>query len=325
MHMKSMKTRPAILSRSAPGVTIIFAALVAGCGGDDRKLGASDRMFQDSGTGAAAADCQISGQGHDLPNDLKESSGLAQGRRNPGLFWSHNDAGNDPVLYGVSSDGSLGATVRIQGARHDDWEDIEAGPCGGSSCLFIGDIGDNSEKRGTITIYRVEEPAPGDASATATPLVARYPNGPRDAEAMFMLSDDIYIVTKGREGPIELYRFPGAEAQGGTATLERLRELWPAPKSSNDRVTSASASPDGRWVGIRTYRKLYLFPAGSLTGTSGAIAEPIVMDLSPLKENGGEGLALANDGTVWLSSEAGGKKDPARMSQLKCVLPTPTS
>lgn len=325
MHMKPMRGRPAFLSPSAPVLTIFVAAVVVGCGGDERKLGASGRMFQDSGTGAAAANCQVSGPGSDLPKDLKESSGLAQGRRDPGLFWSHNDAGNSPVLYGVSSDGSLEATIRVQGASHDDWEDIAAGPCGGSSCLFVGDIGDNSEKRGTITIYRVEEPASGDASATATPLEARYPNGPRDAEAMFMLSDDIYIVTKGREGPIELYRFPATKSQDGTATLERLRELWPAPKSSNDRVTSASASPDGRWVGIRTYRKLYIFPASSLTGTSGAIAESIVMDLTPLKEKGGEGLALANDGTVWLSSEAGGKKEPARMSRLKCVLPAPTS
>jgi hypothetical protein len=325
MHVTSMGTRPAFFSTFAPVVTIILAAVVAGCGGDERKVEASDRMSLDSGTGAAAADCQVSGPGSDLPKDLKESSGLAQGRRNPGLFWSHNDAGNPPVLYGVSSDGSLGATVRIQGAKHDDWEDIAAGPCGGSSCLFVGDIGDNSGKRGTITIYRVEEPAAGDASATATPLEARYPDGPRDAEAMFMLSDDIYIVTKGREGPIELYRFPGAKNQKGTATLERLRELWPAPKSSNDRVTAASASPDGRWIGIRTYRRLSIFPASSLTGTSGAVPEPIVMDLSPLKEKGGEGLALANDGTVWLSSEAGGKKEPARMSQVKCVLPAPTS
>lgn len=318
MYMTSNRIFAAVLP------AILGLAMTA-CGGDDRKLGISGRMFRDSGSADAAAECRVSGPGHDLPGALKESSGLAQGRLNPGLFWSHNDAGNAPVIYGVSSEGSLGATVRIQGATLEDWEDIEAGRCGGTNCLFVGDIGDNSANRGTITIYRVEEPVAGAASAAATALTARYPEGPRDAEAMFILSDDIYIVTKGREGPIELFRFPRARGQGGTATLERVRELWPAPKEADDRVTSASASPDGRWVGIRTYRKLYIYPAGSLTSATGSIPEPIVMDLSSLGEKGGEGLALANDGTVFLSSEAGGKKAPARLSRLKCVLPNQTS
>ena len=321
MHMTSKRIHPAFFAAAIP---LMLGFAVTACGGEERKLGISSRMFSESASAYAAAECRVSGPGYDLPKDLKESSGLAQGRRNPSLFWSHNDAGNSPVLYGVSSEGSLGATVRIQGATLKDWEDIEAGPCGGTNCLFVGDIGDNNGNRSTITIYRVEEPVAGATSATATVLKGRYPGGPRDAEAMFMLADDIYIVTKGREGPIELYRFPQAESQSGTATLEKVRELWPAPKSSDDRVTSASASPDGRWVGIRTYRKLYIYPAGSLTSTTGSIPEPIVMDLSPLKEKGGEGLALANDGTVLLSSEAGGK-DPARLSRLKCVLPNQTS
>src|SRR5688572_16825999 len=321
MHMTSRRIHPAFFAAAIP-LMLGFAATA--CGGEERKLGISSRMFSESASAYAAAECRVSGPAVDLPRDLKESSGLAQGRRNPGLFWSHNDAGNSPVLYGVSSDGSLGATVRVQGATLEDWEDIEAGACGGTNCLFVGDIGDNSGNRGTITIYRVEEPAAGAASAAATALTARYPGGPRDAEAMFMLSDDIYIVTKGRTGPIELYRFPEAASQRGTATLEKVRELWPAPKTSDDRVTSASASPNGRWVGIRTYRKLYIYPASGLTSTTGSIPEPVVMDLSTLKEKGGEGLALANDGTVWLSSEAGGK-DPARLSQLKCVLPDPSA
>jgi len=319
MHKTSNRIRS---PRFAAVIPVMLGLAVTACGNEERKLGISSRMFSESASADVAAECRVSGPGYDLPKDLKESSGLAQGRRNPGLFWSHNDAGNSPVLYGVSSNGNLGATVRIQGATLNDWEDIEAGPCGGNNCLFVGDIGDNDGKRGTITIYRVEEPAAGAGSAVATALTARYPGGARDAEAMFMLSDDIYIVTKGREGPIELYRFARAGSQSGTATLEKVRELWPAPKASDDRVTSAAASPDGRWVGIRTYRKLFIYPAASLTSTTGSIPEPIVMDLSPLKEKGGEGLALANDGTVFLSSEAGGK-DPARLSQLKCVLPNP--
>src|SRR5687767_5560094 len=321
MNTKSTRNEPRRARTILSTLSITFALAGTAQGGDGGELRSALSAISDSG---AATECRISALGYDLPSDLRESSGLAQGRSNPDLFWSHNDAGNSPVLYGISSEGNLGATVRIQGATLKDWEDIEAGPCGGGNCLFVGDIGDNNGSRSTITIYRVEEPVPGAASAAATALTARYPGGPRDAEAMFMLADDIYIVTKGREGPIELYRFPRAGRQAGTSTLEKVRELWPAPKTSDDRVTSASASPNGRWVGIRTYRKLYIYPASGLTSTTGSIPEPVVMDLSTLKEKGGEGLALANDGTVWLSSEAGGK-DPARLSQLKCVLPDPSA
>src|SRR5688500_10896972 len=146
-------------------ISIFFALAITSHGGDARELGLAGSAIGASG---AATECRISALGYDLPSDLRESSGLAQGRSNPDLFWSHNDAGNSPVLYGVSSEGNLGATVRIQGATLKDWEDIEAGRCGGTNCLFVGDIGDNNGNRSTITVYRVEEPVAGAASAAAT-------------------------------------------------------------------------------------------------------------------------------------------------------------
>ena len=274
------------------------------------------------GTADALSICQVSGASHALPSSVKESSGLARSMRDPGVFWTHNDAGNDPVLFAVSSDGRLRNQVRVTGASQQDWEDIAAAPCGGSNCLFVGDIGDNSEKRPSISIYRIPEPA-ANASTAGSPvaLQARYPNGPRDAEAMFIVSGNIYIVTKGRKGPVELYRYPRGAT--GTATLESVRQIFPAPRSSSDRVTSASASPDGKWVGIRTYRTLYLYRADELVSAT-AKQQPIEIDLAPLKEFKGEGLAVANDGSVWLSSEAG-KKEPPRLAFLKCSLPVQSS
>ena len=55
---------------------------------------------------------------------------------------------------------------------------------------------------------------------------ARFPNGARDAEGLFILpSGDLYILTKGRRGPIELFRYPSPERPGETVTLEHVREL----------------------------------------------------------------------------------------------------
>src|SRR5688500_16891805 len=102
MHMTSKRIHSAFLAAAIPG---ILGLAVTACGGDESTLALSSRMLRDSGPAEAAAECRVTVPGHDLPRDLKESSGLAQGRSNPGLFWSHNDAGNAPVLYGVSSEG----------------------------------------------------------------------------------------------------------------------------------------------------------------------------------------------------------------------------
>ena len=255
-----------------------------------------------------------------LPSALKETSGLARSKRDPSLFWSHNDAGNSATLYALSSDGKLQATVKVEGARLEDWEDIESAPCASGNCLFIGDIGDNDARRSFVTIYRVAEPSRGaTATAPVVAMNARYPDGPRDAEALFVLAGDVYVVTKGRTGPIELYRWPRNETSG-TGVLVKLKELLPKPRSSGDRITSASASPDGKRVAIRTYDTLYIFSASSLVSGSSATEPLVTFDLSGLKEPKGEGLTLSDDGTVWLSSEAGGKSPPV-IANLKCEMP----
>lgn len=202
-----------------------------------------------------------------------------------------------------------------------DWEDMEAGACDAGACLYIGDIGDNGADRERITIYRVPEPDPG-ASETSrvAALHARFPDDARDAEGLFLLpSGELFVVTKGRRGAVELYRYPSPQRPGQTVVLERVRELFPEPEDGDDRVTGATASPDGRWVGIRTYRNLYLYRAADLVG-SGA-AEPTVIDLSPLGEPQGEALAIAGDGTVWLSSEAENSRDQPRLARLQCTFP----
>ena len=298
----------------------VFAAIiVAGCGGESPSPPANQVLLATSAGSAAA--CRVVDAGRPLPAEARESSGLARSRRDPSIFWTHNDAGNEPVLFAVSAGGGLAGRVRVEGATLEDWEDIAAGPCASGHCLYVGDIGDNDGARHSITVYRIEEPAPDAGSAgPATAMRAKYGGGARDAEALFVIGGRVYIVTKGRTGPIELYRYPSAAAGSEAATLEKLGQLLPAPKSSADRVTAAAASPDGRWVGIRTYRTLRLYRAASLTGGTGASEAAITMDLRPLKEAKGEGLAMADDGTVWLSSEAA-KKSPPSLARLHCALP----
>ena len=298
-------------------VLALIPLAVAACDVDLRA--AADRAPLHAGVASEARTCEVEAADMALPTEAHESSGLARSPRDPGLFWTHNDAGNEPELFAVNETGGLVQRVRVTGADLVDWEDLEAAPCGDESCLYIGDIGDNDADRDRVTVYRVVEPGDGARrTAPAEALHARYPDGPRDAEALFIDgSGTLYLVTKGRRAAISLYRWPMAAAPGQTVELERVRDLFPEPEDDEDRVTAASATPNGRWVGIRTYRTLYLYPTARLLGQRDAT--PVTMDLAALAQAQGESVALADDGTVWLSSEADDDRRP-RWGRLRCTL-----
>lgn len=269
---------------------------------------------------AGAFACRVDTAGVALPDAVHESSGLALSGGGDAL-WTHNDSG-DPVLHLVGMDGSARGEVRIPGASVTDWEDVAAGLCpGGGRCLYVADIGDNQARRPRITIYRVREPDDADAQPdTADALVAEYPDGRHDAEAMLVLPDGaVYVVTKGETGPIAVYRLPRTARPGTPERLERVAELRAGPVPRGERITGAAASPDGRWLVLRTLEELRFYRAGELAG--GRLGQPLTYDLRPLDEAQGEAVEVAPGGVIWLSSEGGRREDPATLSRLTCTLP----
>jgi hypothetical protein len=268
--------------------------------------------------GVPALRCEITVRNQPLPSEVRETSGLARSRQGNDLFWTHNDSKNEPILFGLNSQGQLVARVRIGGATFRDWEDIEAVGCSGGNCLLLADVGDNNGRRGDVAVYRVAEPAAGESRADGLEVLrARYPDKPQDAEAIFQLPrGEVFVVTKGRHGPVGLYRFPEWGAGGGQLT--KVRDLWPQPPERHDWVTAATATPDGRWVILRTYRTLHFFLAADLLEGEGPSAR---FELEELGQLQGEAVAASNDGTVWLTSEARGKNDLPQWSSLSCPLP----
>ncbi len=272
-------------------------------------------VAQDSDPTTAQEVCRVVRTGA-LPAEVRESSGLARGRTRPDVFWTHNDSGNEPEIFGVSESGALVARVHVDGASIVDWEDIEAAPCEAGNCLYIADTGDNEGERTTVTVYEIAEPEPGASRAGARAWHARYPGERADAEALFVVRGEIYLLTKGRHGSIRLYRVP--RATGEATTLERIAELAPEPSNAADRVTAATATPDGRWVVVRTHNVLQFHPAERLLAgdTSGALS----WDARGLGHPQGEAVAVDDAGTVWLSSEAERGGSPP-LTRLECRLP----
>lgn len=246
--------------------------------------------------------------------DLPEASGLALSRRSRGHLWTHNDSG-EPAVFALDSKGAVAGKVRISGVEVEDWEAIGVGPCPSGTCLYIADIGDNEANRERVTIYRVPEPAPGDTTASPNAVFhLTYPDGAHDAEALLLSpAGDMFIVTKGETGPVAVYR-AGRPAAGSTTRLERVGE--PLKVSRDFRVTDGAVSPDGQWVVLRTRTTATFYRASELL--KGTWREVKRVDLRPLGEPQGEGIALAEGLTVFLAGEGGGKGQPGTLAWFAC-------
>jgi len=202
---------------------------------------------------------------------VTESSGVAASRANPGVYWTHNDSGDAPVVYAFGPEGRSLGRWRVRGANALDWEDIAVGPGPkrGQQYLYIGDIGDNQRQRREVLIYRVEEPrAPacksGCNTSPAAAIRLRYPDGPHNAEALAVhpVTGDLYIVTKtgGEDSSTKVYKARAPLAGGKPVIMQRVATLS-VPDGFLSMfvggITGGDISPDGRRVVLCDYFRAY--------------------------------------------------------------------
>lgn len=257
----------------------------------------------------------------DLSDEVAETSGVAASRTFPGVFWTHNDSGGDSAVFALDSTGAVLARVRVEGTANRDWEDIAVGPCDpgdDADCLFIGDLGDNSEARERVVVLRVPEPDPSTDSVTARTdrIHLAYPDGPRDAEALFVTDRGISIISKGRSSAVELFRMPPPYSEGmagATVTLERVQQLAPPPTSVTAQVTAAAALPGDSLVVVRTYGALRFFLEGDTLRPFGPPA-----DLEGAVQLQGEGVDFISAHRLVLTGEAGGRA-AASIAAVRCT------
>lgn len=258
---------------------------------------------------------------------LTESSGVVVSRAHPGILWTHNDSGDGPYLYATDLHGTDRGAIRVSGATAVDWEDLGLGPCprGRGQCLYIGDTGDNLERRASVTVYAVPEPDPPQiaadtqrVTAAAFTLALRYPDGSHDVEALYVSPRDtaLYLVSKGHSGAVRLYRVARSAWQSaGVVTAELVQVVPIVPERSMGRlVTGAAVRADGGLVAIRTYVDISLFPIGPDGRLVPARHPPCA--IAGL-ERQGEAVAFRDDSTLVLTSEAD-RIGPGTIHAVRC-------
>ena len=267
-----------------------------------------------------AGPCLVVNEPAHLP-DVPEASGLAIGRRRPQVLWTHNDSGNATELFGISADGAVQGRLRLP-FRTRDWEDISAAPCPRGHfqaeprhCLYVGDIGDNEMTRKSVQVYVVPEPAAGATALTKADrqpmFTVTYADGAHNAEAMFVAAGYLFIVTKDRTGVV--YRSSSPLGQSDAVTMQRITQL------DLTGVTDAEASVGEESVAVRTSDDVVIYRTTDLL-TGGKVPQGVRIPVSGLREPQGEGVALGDDGTLYLASEGRPLNRAGRLIALRCTV-----
>lgn len=247
---------------------------------------------------------------------VNESSGLVASRRNPGLLWTHNDSGDEPIVYCLDLKGAPCGVWRVAGADAWDWEDMAAGPGpdAGEPYLYLGDIGDNLDQRTEIIVYRIPEPVaggPGPAptrgapasTTTAEILKLSFPDGAHNAEALAVhpTTGDLYVVTKDAQAA-RVYKAPAPLSPGRVTAMVQIGtvRLGAGPRGL-EQVTGADISPDGSRVALSTYSQGYelVVPAGGRFDDVWS-QPPAAVALGPRLQ--GEAIAYRLDGRALLTT-----------------------
>jgi hypothetical protein len=249
-------------------------------------------------------------------DEIRESSGLSASECQD-VLWTHNDSGNDPLVYAMSTEGRHLGTWRVDGAQNVDWESVATYKEPGGKCfLVLGDIGDNDEMRGELDIYRVVEPTASTATASATsasPLRTEpaqamkfsYPDGSNNAETILVhpWTGDIYVVTKEKSGPAGVFRIRPAFGTDAAVRGEKVADVS-VPSEPEGLLTGGSISPDGRRVMLCDLKGGYelVLPDGATDPDAVWQQKAMAVDLGDREQ--GEGVSYSRDGlSLFASSE----------------------
>ena len=212
-----------------------------------------------------------------------------------GLFLTTNDSGDSGRVFAVARDG------RTVGVTH--WSsnptDCEALAPAGPGEVWVGDIGDNLAERDTVSITRVPI-GRGDRTVQPTTYRLAYPDGAHDAETLVSnpVTGRLYLATKGLFGGT-VYAVPAQLSATAVNPLRKLGHVLPV-------ATDGSFFPDGRHLVVRDYTSATVYDWPSLH-------EVASFPLPAQRQ--GEGIAVAADGAVYVSSEG------ARAPVLQVPLP----
>lgn len=205
-----------------------------------------------------------------LASVLKESSALIKHKCS---FLTLNDSGNEAKIYVFNKRGKIKHTSFIKDAKNVDWEALTYD---GKEFLFIGDIGNNANKRKDLVIYKVRmKDVLEEDTVKAEKISFHYPEQKDfppnegqlyyDAEAMVVKENilgekELLIFTKNRTVPFDgiskIYSLPLKPGEYEANLVTNLH--LPATNWREESITDATFY-DQDELFMLTYAKVYMY------------------------------------------------------------------
>lgn len=247
---------------------------------------------------------------HSLPNIFEEISGF-ESTGAGGLLWSVNDSGNEAKLYGYNPvSNKIDRSIAIENGSNVDWEDVAADPDGN---IYIGDFGNNSNKRKDLVIYRIAPDSIKGKVHTAEKIRFRYEDQKKfppkrkdrnfDVEAFIYYRNSLYLFTKNRsskfDGTTNIYSIP-PEPGNHTATL--IGSYKTCEDQKKCIITGASINKDRDMIALLGYDKVWLLSEFEGDDFFGGKVEQIVLR----QDTQTESISFKNDSTLYIADERTG-------------------
>ena len=203
-----------------------------------------------------------------IPAKINESSGIEIANKN--RVWTLNDSGGKAELYLCDTTGQLIRTLEIANSRNKDWEDMTRDDKGN---IYIGDMGNNSNNRKDLTIYKIPNPEKVNGKTVRTEVITfsyedqhSFPP-PKDklnydCESLIWKDGQIYLLSKHRTFPMRtnLYRIPDSP---GNYIAKKISSFQTSSPEETDLysywIAAADISPDGSTVCMISSSKMWIF------------------------------------------------------------------
>jgi len=242
----------------------------------------------------------------ELPKKLNENSGIEIA--SDSTLWFIEDNGNPDILFEVDLKGKILRELEVKNAKNKDWEDLAKDEKGN---VYIGDFGNNGNKRKSLVIYKVSHKNLSKKhKVVAKRIDFSYPEQTKfppkgkdlyyDAEAFFYFKSNLYILTKNRTNPFDgkvlIYKVPSKK---GSYKATLVGSFTTCTDVKTCQVTAADISPNEKTIAVLGYGKLWLLT--DFKGDAFAKGNVQTIDLGGRTQL--EALSFVNDSTLFLSDE----------------------
>jgi hypothetical protein len=241
----------------------------------------------------------------DLPRTLSEASGIEK-VNNSAFIWMINDSGNKSILYGLDSLGVIKKQVNIKAKNHD-WEDLASDKSGN---LYIGDFGNNENKRKNLVILKVMNDSLKSLGGIDVEEISFfYPEQKQfppvknkmhfDCEAFFHYNDSLFLFTKSRTkndlGKTNLYKIPAIKGHHKAEFISSFTTCddygcW---------ITSADINDDENKIAILTEHTVWILSDFTSSNFFNGRVSKYPFNHSSQKES----VLFKNDSTLYITDE----------------------